>query len=403
MHVRCLDPFEGQLIVACSGGADSLALAHLAITGAKRAGSAIPVVAHVNHGLRPEAAAEAEVVRRFANDLGAKCLVSTVDLEGKGASLEARAREARYRALDACASTVNAAWVLLAHTKSDQAETVFMRILRGTGLVGLSGMAATRGIYGRPLLGVTREDTEAYCAKHGLEYSHDPMNREERFTRVRIRHRWLPILREENPRIQEALCGLADSARDHRAVLDWAASRALQEFTNAEGTLQLGEAFQGLPDALAARVVALFVEKSSTRPLERSHIDAVLALCRSATSGSRRLSLPGGEAVRIYDELAWDSGRHPNSCTLEIPDGFSARRWQAGDRMRPRRLKGRSKKLSDLFAAAKVPAAERASAWVVISSRGDTAGEIVWAQHVGHADGWDVRVNVIHPAEQVPE
>jgi tRNA(Ile)-lysidine synthase len=389
--------------VACSGGADSLALAHLAITRAKRAGSTLPVVAHINHGLRPEAAAEAAAVRRFAHDLGAECLVRTVDVASQGASLEARAREARYLALDACASKVDAAWVLLAHTKSDQAETVFMRILRGTGLVGLSGMAAVRGIYGRPLLGVTREDTEAYCAKHGLEYSHDPMNREQRFTRVRIRHHWLPILREENPRFQEALCGLADSARDHRAVLDWAASRALDDCTNAAGNLQLGKAFQSLPDALAARVVALFVEGSSTRPLERSHIDALLGLCRSATSGSRRLSLPGGDAVRIYDELVWGSGNHADSCTLEIPEGFSARRWQAGDRMRPRRLKGRSKKLSDLFADAKVPASERASAWVVISSQGDTSGEIVWAQHVGHADGWNVRVNVIHPAEQGPE
>tara|TARA_R110002073_G_scaffold24260_7_gene82015 strand:- start:22147 stop:23349 length:1203 start_codon:yes stop_codon:yes gene_type:complete len=400
VQAQLLDPYPGQLVVACSGGADSLALAHLAIMRAAKRGEPMPVLAHINHGLRPEAAQEAQAVKRFATAHGARCLVREVALCSEGASLEARARDARYSALDACASEVGAAWIVFAHTQSDQAETVLMRIVRGTGLVGLAGMSATRGIYARPLLGVTRQDTEAYCERNSLVYSSDPMNRESRFTRVRIRHQWLPELRKENPRVQQALCGLADSARDHREVLDWAAHSVLRDL-QIGARLQLGEAFQALPEALAARVISLFLEGQGARPLERSHILALVDLCRAPVDGSRRLSVPGGEVVRIYNELAWEFADSPRSesDSLDVPDGFLARRWQPGDRMRPTRLKGRSRKLSDLYADAKVPAAGRPIAWVVTTE----AGEIVWAQHLGHAHGWDLPVKVIQAAEQVPE
>ncbi len=382
--------------MACSGGADSLALAHLAVRAATEQSRPLPVIAHINHGLRAEASAEAAAVRAFASTLGAVCIVREVRLDSKGASLEARAREARYRALDDCAAEVGANWVLFAHTLSDQAETVFMRIVRGTGLVGLSGMSPTRGKYARPLLGVTREDTEAYCKQHNLQYTHDPMNRDLRFTRVRIRHRWLPQLREENPRIQDALCGLADSARDHRDVLDWAAETALRSLETETG-LQLGASFSELPDSLAARVVALYTERGTSRPLERAHVEALLKLCRSPTGGSRQLSLPGGEAIRVYDELRWAGTAAATK--IAVPPGFATRRWQFGDRMRPARLKGRSRKLSDLFADAKIPAAERPNAWVVTSEE----GEIIWAQHIGHAHGWSIPVRLTRSEEQVPE
>ncbi|MCP4446813.1 MAG: tRNA lysidine(34) synthetase TilS [Myxococcales bacterium] len=394
---KLLDSFAGQFIVACSGGADSLALAHLAIERARAASLPMPVLAHIDHGLRPESKVEARAVAKFAESLGAPSLVRTVVVEQRGASLEAAARDARYEALDACAAQVGADWILLAHTRSDQAETVLMRIVRGTGLVGLAGMSERRGIYARPLLGLERAQTEEYCLKHGLSYSQDPMNREERYTRVRIRHTVLPQLRLENTRINEALCGLADSARDHREVLDWAASEVLQSFDDGAGRLRLGASFDALPQSLAARSLALFVEGQGGGPLERRHQRDVLALCRGASGGSRDLHLPGGTVSRRYDVLVWEPTAG-QVYSVQAPEGFVSRLWQSGDRMRPERLKGRSRKLSDLFAEAKVPAAWRRQAWVVCCAEGEQAGEIVWAQHIGAAFGWQVPVMLVGTA-----
>ena len=397
-----LDPFEGQLLIACSGGADSLALAHLAIARARAQHLPIPIVVHIDHGLRSESAQEAQEVVAFANSLGAKGLVRKVSVSQQRASLEAAARAARYAALDLCAAQERATWILLAQTQSDQAETVLMRIVRGTGLVGLGGMAPIRGKYARPLLGVTRGQTEAYCHKHGLAFSHDPMNRDLRYTRVRVRHEWLPALREENPQIGEALCGLADAARDHREVLDWAAIELLRQRQQRVGQITVGEPFDALPDGLAARVLALFVERCGGGPLLRRHQLDVLKLCRGAAAGTRTLSVPGGTLSRCYDKLIWEQ-EVTDVYAVQVGDGFEARRWQHGDRMRPKRLKGRSRKLSDLFADAKVPAADRPHAWVVCRENGEQAGEIVWAQYVGYAFGEEATVILLRNGEQLPE
>ena len=362
----------------------------------------MPIIVHINHGLRPEAEREADDVVAFAKRLGASGVVREVIVRG-GASVEAAARDARYEALALCAEEFGARWVLLAHARSDQAETVLMRVLRGTGLVGVAGMAKVRGLYGRPLLGLSRAQTEAYCREHQLAYSHDPMNRDLRYTRVRMRHTWLPALRKENPQIVDALVGLADSARDHREVLDWAAQRVLEERqVGADAGLSLGEGFASLPDALATRALGLFVEEQGGVPLERRHLRDLLALCRAPTAGTRDLSVPGGRLSRRYDRLHWEP-ESGEAYSVRVEEGFVARRWQAGDRMRPRRLKGRSRKLSDLFADARIPAPDRALAWVVCCQQGEQAGEIVWAQHVGHAHGWEVPVHLVAEDANAPE
>jgi tRNA(Ile)-lysidine synthase len=346
------------------------------------------LLVYVNHGLRPEAEAEGARVQALAKAEGARCLVQSIVVPEQ-ASLEAAARDARYAALDQVAEENEIDWILLGHTRSDQAETVLMRVLRGTGLVGLAGIPRHRGRYARPLMGFTRRDTEAYCRQHELEFVEDPMNRDSRFTRVRVRHHWLPALRKENPQVDDALVRLAESAADHRDVLDWAAERFLLDALEGQ-VLTLGPDFDELPEGLATRVLVLHAEKSGVRGLESRHLVELLALARAESSGSRELNFPGSRVRRTYAALCWNP--EPTVATsVTAPEGYQPRHWRPGDRMRPERLKGRSRKLSDLFGDAKIPKELRARAWVVERSED---GEIVWAEHIGHAFGSQLSVSL---------
>lgn len=381
MFLRTLERYRGRLLVACSGGADSTCLAHVAMQRAKSENVELPTLIYINHGLREEAVDEGQRVVVLAKRFGAQALVERVTLD-EGASIERAARDARYARLEAIARELEIDWVLLGHTASDQAETVFMRIMRGTGLVGLAGMPKERQQYARPLLGLRRQDTENYCKEHKLPFVEDPMNRDSKFTRARVRHHWLPQLRQENPRIDESLCRIAASARDHRAVLEWAASRVLSDM-QAPGGLQVGPSWRDIPDELAVRALILDAARHGVDGLENSHLLELMKLVRRNTAGSVQLAVPGGLAQRDYDLLKWNP-RTEDELVVTVGPDYEARRWRAGDRMRPERLKGKSSKLSDLFAAAKIPQDQRRLAWVVERKLDQ---EIVWAQHIGHAHG----------------
>lgn len=357
------------------------------MTRARAEASPQPRLMYVNHGLRPEAAQEGRAVASLAEGFGAPCEIREVTL-GAGASLEASARDARYQALREVAAEQEVDWVLLAHTCSDQVETILMRILRGTGLVGLAGMPAQRAPFARPLLACSRRDTEEYCREHRLGYVEDSMNRDTRFTRSRLRHHWLPALRKENRQLDRALLRLADSARDHREVLDWAAERLLEECRGEAGALEVGERWRTVPDALAVRALVRHAAQAGVEGLENRHLQALLQLARAETAGTRELSMPGAKVWRRYDLLRWTDDETVGY-SVEVGEGYRARRWQAGDRMRPERLKGRSRKLSDLFAEAKIARGLRPEAWVVERL---SDGEIIWAQHIGHA--FENRVSV---------
>lgn len=395
MFSEALEPYQGRLLIACSGGADSLALAHAVMERAQQETLPQPTLIYLDHGLRPEAAEEGAIVAAMAAVFGASSLVQNIEVPQQ-ASLEAAAREARYAALEKAAEQHEIDWILLGHTHSDQAETVLMRILRGTGLVGLAGMPKQRGRFARPLLGVSRRDTEAYCRERGLVYVEDSMNRDSRFTRVRMRYHWLPGLREENPRVDQALVRLAKTARDHRDVLDWAAERYLSESQTDKGALKVGSSFQELPEALATRVLVMHAAKAGIEGLESRHLVDLLVLARAENAGSRSLSVPGGRLRRDYDELQWNPAPAV-STSVVVEEGYSPRHWQPGDRMRPERLKGRSRKLSDLFADAKVPKELRPLAWVVERSED---GEIVWAEHIGPAFGCQLLVTLRQDSDE---
>jgi len=212
-----------ELLVACSGGADSTALIGL-LAAVAAADRLTLTVGHVDHGLRPESAAEAEHVRSIALRLGLPMRATRLTL-APGPGLPARARDARRAALRAIAGD---APIVLAHTQTDQAETLLMHATRGAGLEGVAAMPAWDDPWCRPLLGVPRASTRALCGRLGLEFVDDPSNLDRRHPRVRVREEVLPLLREHNPRVEAALAALAEQAADAEAALQqWATSEEL--------------------------------------------------------------------------------------------------------------------------------------------------------------------------------
>ena len=200
------------LVVACSGGADSLALAAATAVEARRSGWRTGAVV-VDHGLQPGSAEVACGAAATALDTGLDSVdVITVKV-GTAGGPEAAARAARYAALEEVAAERDAT-VLLGHTRDDQAETVLLGLARGSGTRSLAGMAAVVGRLRRPLLDVPRETTRAACAAEGLPFWDDPHNDDLRFARVRVRHSALPALEEAlGPGVREALARTAAAAR----------------------------------------------------------------------------------------------------------------------------------------------------------------------------------------------
>ncbi len=372
-----------QLILcACSHGPDSLALAELLVAVHKKV-----ALVYVNHGLRPEAGAEGERVLAFAKTRGVEGRVVHAPV-GEGRGPEDAARVARYAALDALADEIGAAWIALGHTRSDQSETVLMRLLRGSGAAGLAGIPARRGRFIRPLLDFTRTDVEAYLAAHDLHPSHDASNDSPAFLRNRVRHKLLPALRLENPSIDEALARTARAMRELSDGLDWAADQALAQISRGDPTEKRVDAaaLARLPPAVAKRVITWLIPR-----LEARHLDAILDLAATTGGRSRRLDLPDRSIWLEYGELLLETGP-PSEPIVDIEgDGgpYFTRRWQPGDRMKPARLAGHSRKLQDLLTDGKIPRRLRATAIVVVR---ESDQEIVWAEHVGAAVGVSLRV-----------
>ncbi|HZU82542.1 MAG TPA: tRNA lysidine(34) synthetase TilS [Polyangiaceae bacterium] len=200
---------RGELVLAAvSGGPDSMALLH--VLALLRGRLAFGLFAHgVDHGLRGEAAAELDVAERFARSLDVPFGRTRVRLAG-GANLQARARAARWEALRAAAARVGAARIATGHHADDRAETVLIRLLRGTGARGLGVLPPRDGERIRPLYRARRKDVEAHIARHRLPYADDPSNRDPRFLRTRVRCELMPLLERMSPRVVEHLCAIAD-------------------------------------------------------------------------------------------------------------------------------------------------------------------------------------------------
>ncbi len=304
------------VVVAVSGGADSVALfvGLDELIRARKLGIKM-VAAHLNHKLRAESDADARWVRRLAKGLGHPVVVHSSDVAARARkskdNLEQAARSARYDFLKQVAKKHRAKLVLTAHTMNDQAETILLNLVRGSGGVGLRGIEPVRPIttrseilLARPLLRwARRQDTEAYCLSRSIEYRRDQMNSDPAFTRVRVRNELLPLLERFNPRFIESVVRSAEILRADNQALD-SAARRLCELAADEGMRGEQPGFlrtdllRTAPTALRRRALRLWLadHRGDLRRIEHAHLVAVEKLMLSTRSG-RVTELPGGATV----------------------------------------------------------------------------------------------------------
>jgi len=305
-----------RVVVAVSGGPDSVCLLHL-LAGLREEMGIELHIAHLDHRLRgEESAADAAYVERLARSLGIPLTTGKEDVKAyrreKRLSLEEAAREVRYSFLADTAEAAGAGYIATGHTLDDHIETVLMHIIRGTGVRGLTGLQPIKEwrLNGRkvniirPLLGINRSETAAYCRQHNLEPRQDSTNLSLSSFRNRIRQQLLPLLEEYNPGIREALLRTAAAAADEVAFFDTEVSRRWQAVaTEQNGVIALDkEAFLSTPPALKRHLLRAAVEKllGSLKDIETRHIEAVMSAL-GKTAG-RRLNLPQGLLFYIdYD------------------------------------------------------------------------------------------------------
>ncbi|MEV0001344.1 tRNA lysidine(34) synthetase TilS [Micromonospora sp. NPDC050980] len=297
-------PGAGPVLVACSGGPDSLALAAATAFVAPRLGRPAGLVT-VDHGLQPGSADRADAVAGWARTAGLDPVeVVAVRVTGPGGP-EAAARTARYEALVAAARRHAAAGVLLGHTRDDQAETVLLALARGAGPRGLSGMPVRREWDGvpllRPLLDVARCDTRAACAALGLVTWADPHNTDPAYARSRVRAAALPALVDAlGPGVVANLARTARLLAADVAALDALAAAALADVRTAGGGLSV-DGLSALPAAVRTRVLHAWARELGAAPADLSHrhvaaLDALVTDWR----GQGPTHLPGGLPVRRH-------------------------------------------------------------------------------------------------------
>lgn len=289
------------VLVALSGGADSLCL--LAVLTSLRGPLDIQLSAlHVDHALRPESADEAAAVQGICADLGIACIVRRIrvheHMEATGLSLQEAARTLRYQALEQVALETNAQRIAVGHTADDQAETVLMRLLRGTGATGLAGIPPVRGPIIRPIIEVWRHQTHDFCRRYGLSYIEDASNNSDKYLRNRVRHHLIPYIESEyNPKFRSALCRVAEVSRADEAFFDGEVARVyaseLLAGQHGPGWARVRASGLGeLPVAMARRVLRYAYGKATLRmapPFER--IEAALELARAGARGGSKIEL----------------------------------------------------------------------------------------------------------------
>ena len=317
---------DGTVVVAVSGGADSTALV-LAIEELRtnhKLHTAI-CVAHLDHKLRKTSSKDAKWVADLAAKLGFKSVIGRAKVaeaaRAENDNLEQAAREARYTFLERTAKKVAANYVLTAHTMDDQAETILLRLMRGSAGAGLGGMESLRPLaknssikLARPLLWARRVETEAYCRLRRVEFLSDEMNDDQRFARVKVRKQLLPLMQSFNNRIVEALSRTAEHLRDDGAVLfndsDALLRRASisdEESETKTPTLDV-KVLSNAPTALRRRALRQWISEArgGTRRLEMVHLSSVENLLKG-NAGGRVVELPsGGRVVRRRNRLEFE-------------------------------------------------------------------------------------------------
>lgn len=421
-----------HLLVAVSGGPDSMALLSLLHQLAPSWHLALTVV-HFNYGLRGEESdADESFVRAWCDERGISLIVQRPVLpKRRGASsLQAVAREVRYAAMQQLARDLGVDRIVVGHTADDQAETMLMWILRGAGMSGLAGMPYVReGLVVRPLLASTREDVLSYLNQKGLSYRRDSSNQEARYYRNRIRKEVMPILMRLKPTAVRMLQRQADMVRDDDIYLEQIVDGLLSSLVRRdhEGRQRLNrQGIVALPVALQRRLIRQVLrmcDEQRRAPSSRV-VEAVRQFLMKGRPGAR-LTLRSGllSQKQGYAELARPHDRHPTESpdagrglTAERPltvpsvvywgrrgyrirvqlmtrdqaaqlpparlaqralfdaEKFSeplvVRGWQAGDRFHPKGMRGRTKKLQDLFTDLKIGREERGDIPLLVAPEG---------------------------------
>ena len=305
-----------SVVLAVSGGADSLCLAD-AVLAIAHEHNLKPIVAHLNHQIRgADAEADAIFVRQFAVDRGVSCEVGQVDVPALAqqmtVSLEVAARMARYDFLAKVADAAPADLVVTAHHADDQAETVLLRLIRGTGLSGLRGMQLRSPLTGaphitllRPLLRLARRDIEQYCVDRALTPRHDASNDDPTHTRNRIRHELLPLLAQFNPGIRAVLARLADTATTDVEIIEFATRQVYEVLTQvtAQG-IQFDRArWIAAPTGLRRATLreAVRVLRGNVIDLKYSAIEEACDVLTSANSGD--IALTADIRIRVHSDI----------------------------------------------------------------------------------------------------
>ncbi len=292
-----------SVLVAASGGADSSALA-VALLQECKAKSIKVIALIIDHGLQKNSADVTHETKRTLTKIGYENIeIRRVTVEITD-GLEASARRARYQALNDVANAHDAVAIFLGHTRDDQAETVLLGLARGSGSRSLSGMASRVNRYRRPLLAITRAQTEAACEEAGIKFWQDPHNQSMEFTRVRVREVVLPTMEKEiGPGISDALARSAKLLRDDADALDYLSDEIFSKLEPA--SLDISK-LESQPRAIRTRILrrAIYLAGAPQGSLSAEHIEPVEALI-TAWKGQGPISLPGGVTVaRISGRLS---------------------------------------------------------------------------------------------------
>lgn len=428
---RMFEP--GQKVgVAVSGGADSVCLLHALVELAPQWGLQLCVL-HLDHQLRgEESRLDAKFVRDLAASLGLPFLLRETDVAAAPGNLEQAARRARLAFFREAIASGAAARVAVGHTRSDQAETVLYRFLRGSGTAGLAGIrpVTSDGIV-RPLIEIDRSEVTQFLRSRGIAWREDSSNADPAFARNRIRHQLLPQLADEwNLAIAETLANTADWALAEEAYWEIEVDQlAAQHLTERGGAVLLrADTLTGLPLAAARRLVRRAMErvKRDLLGIDFRHVSEVLDLAGLLT-GSGRVQVPELDICRSFEwlRIAPQAAAAPTAGyrwtvtvpgtlavpgadfaisleliekaeTFEAPDcvynsgmgcldwprlsgSLELRNWEPGDHYQPSGSTGEAK-IKTLFQQARIPVWER-SQWPVLTDRGC----IVWARHFGAA------------------
>jgi tRNA(Ile)-lysidine synthase len=379
----------GRILVAVSGGVDSLALL---VAAAEVAGGRTGV-GSVDHGLRPEAAGEVARVQELACSLGLPFHTESLHLR-PGPGAEARARAGRYAALERMAREHGYAAIATAHTADDQAETLLMRLARGSALRGAASIRAEGTSLLRPLLGVRRADTEALVAAAGLVPARDPTNADPLLFRARIRHHVLPALREAaGPSVVERLARFARSAAEDEELLAGLAAQALERVRDGTGLDAV--AVRALPWPIRARALRAWLEALGHPVSDRLLREVAAAIDRGGRTGlpGRAVLATEGGWIRVLprEPATTPAARElVDGAPVEfggfrvwlgqgpgVPAGAGAaplvvRTRRPGDRVGPEG--GPTRRVQDVLVDASIPVESRA-AWPLVA---DARGRVLW-------------------------